>query len=431
MTDPTSGNTINRWQENSQSVNDIGRDQVLTAFGSADNRYAGGGPLDGIQLAVNGAATGQSANAYTYRSENPATGNIDTIDGNGNILGSEKAPTGYNWNQSALGMLLQVAPQTFVLPTVVVEAQRLTDPVTGSQLPPVENMYTPVHGYFQDLYARAQQGLSDPNSSLSDQAFYAVAGAIGFIGAILESPITELYNAANNASLAGQFAAKYGITEDINDLSGALYTGSSALLGLAGAASLLPVKSFGGVAGSGDGAIISNESGSVGRIDNAPATNPGGTATSAVTDTTSYVTLYRADATAPTQFVSKLAQTEGIDASNAAISQAESRGSVSSLFEDHALNSGGSPYISLTTSREVAESFARGPDGTQAGFVTEFRLPANFAEPNFENLNSLEREYLAPTSIDNRYISDQYQVTPTRTDNQSIPNQYQATSTEP
>lgn len=71
-----------------------------------------------------------------------------------------------------------------------------------------------------------------------------------------------------------------------------------------------------------------------------------------------------------------------------------------------------SPYISLTTSEEVAQSFARGANGTQAGFVTEFRLPKNFAEANVENLNAWEREYLAPTHIENKYIFNQYQVTP-------------------
>lgn len=124
------------------------------------------------------------------------------------------------------------------------------------------------------------------------------------------------------------------------------------------------------------------------------------------------VTLYRGDTTAQSQFLSKLAQTQGVDASNAAIAQAESQGSVSYLFENHALNSGESPYISLTTSKDVAETFARGLDGTQAGYVTEFKLPANFAEPNFENLNNWEREYLAPTQINNQYINNQYQVTP-------------------
>jgi hypothetical protein len=137
-----------------------------------------------------------------------------------------------------------------------------------------------------------------------------------------------------------------------------------------------------------------------------------GTAEGAAATPTSYVTLYRGDATAQSQFLSALARSQGVDASNAAIAQAEANGSISYLFEDHALNSGASPYIGLTTSPEVAESFARGLTGTQTGYVTQFQLPAGFAQPNFENLNAWEREYLAPTQINNNHIVNQYQVTP-------------------
>lgn len=136
------------------------------------------------------------------------------------------------------------------------------------------------------------------------------------------------------------------------------------------------------------------------------------TDTSATAVTGNYVTLYRGDASAQLQFLSSLAKSNGVDASNAAIAQAEGQGSVSYLFENHALNSGESPYISLTNSQEVAETFARGPSGDQAGYVTVFKLPAGFAEPNFENPNPWEREYLVPTKIDGLYIVNQYQVVP-------------------
>jgi hypothetical protein len=59
------------------------------------------------------------------------------------------------------------------------------------------------------------------------------------------------------------------------------------------------------------------------------------------------------------------------------------------LFETHAINSGVSLYISLITSEEVAQSFARGASGTPAGFVTKFRLPKNFTEANFERTSRM------------------------------------------
>ncbi|WP_254616519.1 hypothetical protein [Burkholderia metallica] len=149
-----------------------------------------------------------------------------------------------------------------------------------------------------------------------------------------------------------------------------------------------------------------------GSASNVSAETSAATRVEAVASSANSVTLYRGDSAAQTQFLSKLAQSQGVDASNAAIAAAESQGSVSYLFENHGLNSGGSPYISLTTSKEVAESFARGVTGTQAGYVTEFKVPSNLAEPNFENPNVWEREYLYPTQIDKNYVTSQYRVTP-------------------
>jgi hypothetical protein len=125
-----------------------------------------------------------------------------------------------------------------------------------------------------------------------------------------------------------------------------------------------------------------------------------------------YQLLYRGTAEQPTQFLSDVASTQGVDASNAMIANAENEGSVSYLFENHAATSQGSPYISLSSSQEVAEFFARGPGGDQSGFVSVFQVPDNFAEPNFENANAWEREYLAPTQIPDQYLIHQYQVTP-------------------
>ncbi|WP_158753787.1 hypothetical protein [Dyella sp. S184] len=94
------------------------------------------------------------------------------------------------------------------------------------------------------------------------------------------------------------------------------------------------------------------------------------------------------------------------------IDNAQNEGSVSYLFENHAAQLPGSPYISMSSAQEVGEFFARGPDGNQSGYVTVFQVPENFAQPNFENADPWEREYLAPTQIPEQYILRQYQVTP-------------------
>jgi len=125
-----------------------------------------------------------------------------------------------------------------------------------------------------------------------------------------------------------------------------------------------------------------------------------------------YQLLYRGTADQSTQFLSDVATTQGVDASNAMIANAQNEGSVSYLFENHAATSQGSPYISLSSSEEVAQFFARGPGGNQSGFVNVFQVPYNFAEPNFENANAWEREYLAPTQIPDQYLIHQYQVMP-------------------
>jgi hypothetical protein len=125
-----------------------------------------------------------------------------------------------------------------------------------------------------------------------------------------------------------------------------------------------------------------------------------------------YQILYRGTADRPVQFLSDVATTQGVDASDAMIANAENGGSVSYLFENHAATSQGSPYISLSSSEEVAQFFARGPGGNQSGFVSVFQVPDNFAQPNFENATPWEREYLAPTQIPGQYLIHQYQVAP-------------------
>ena len=53
----------------------------------------------------------------------------------------------------------------------------------------------------QPLRPVAVNGLTDPNASLLDKAFYTVAGAGALIPSLLEAPVTGLYNFANNASM--------------------------------------------------------------------------------------------------------------------------------------------------------------------------------------------------------------------------------------
>jgi len=125
-----------------------------------------------------------------------------------------------------------------------------------------------------------------------------------------------------------------------------------------------------------------------------------------------YITLYRGDASKVDALYSSVARAQGVQASNAIIANAEMRSSVSSLFYEHGLNSGSSPYISFSASRDVAESFARGISGTQPGYVTEVRVPSSFARPNFENPIAREHEYLVPTYVPNRYIVNQTPVKP-------------------
>ncbi|WP_288392677.1 LysM domain-containing protein [uncultured Herbaspirillum sp.] len=62
------------------------------------NMYAANDVQDPSQPKVMSDAGGGGTGGFTYKSPNPATGNIDTIDLNGNVLSSEKAPAGYDWS---------------------------------------------------------------------------------------------------------------------------------------------------------------------------------------------------------------------------------------------------------------------------------------------------------------------------------------------
>ena len=114
----------------------------------------------------------------------------------------------------------------------------------GVPLPPIENAYKPIEGFFQGRYSMAVQGLQDPNASFVDMAYYTLAGAAAWPLAALETPITSLYNSGNNASLAAQYWAKGELSTDPYDaniarLSAVIYT-TDAANGLLGAAAMVP-----------------------------------------------------------------------------------------------------------------------------------------------------------------------------------------------
>jgi hypothetical protein len=124
------------------------------------------------------------------------------------------------------------------------------------------------------------------------------------------------------------------------------------------------------------------------------------------------VDMFRGDSKLRSVFRSKLALEQGDDASNAAIAKAEADGQTSTLFENHAVTSTKSPYVSVTSSQSAAEEKARGPSGKHPGWVTKFRLPEDLPQPNFENRDQSEHEHLVPTKIDGKFIQGQYPVKP-------------------
>lgn len=116
--------------------------------------------------------------------------------------------------------------------------------VMGPSLPEVENAYRPLEGFFQGRYSMAVQGLQDPNASFIDKAYYTLAGAAALPLAALETPVTGLYNAYNNASVAGQYWAKGDLSTDPRDANiarlSAVIHATDAANGLLGAATMAP-----------------------------------------------------------------------------------------------------------------------------------------------------------------------------------------------
>ena len=109
-------------------------------------------------------------------------------------------------------------------------------------LPPVENLYAPAHGFYQERMRMATQGMMDPDASWMDRAVYAALGLGVTPLAMVEALGTEAYNSLNNASLAGQYWARGEMTANASDanvarLQAALH-GAAAMNGLLGPAAL-------------------------------------------------------------------------------------------------------------------------------------------------------------------------------------------------
>lgn len=123
---------------------------------------------------------------------------------------------------------------------------RISTRRSGAQLPEVENLYTPLEGFFEGRYRMAANGLTDPNSTLLDKAVYFGLGMAVSPLAMLESPATGLYNSLNNGARMGQNIARANLTSDhdeaVMSVLAAISDGASAFAGLGGPATLLPTR---------------------------------------------------------------------------------------------------------------------------------------------------------------------------------------------
>ena len=136
-------------------------------------------------------------------------------------------------NARRLGLPQAARPETSRRPS----AERPQAP-----LPPVENLYAPAHGFYQERMRMATQGMMDPDASWMDRAVYAALGLGVTPLAMVEALGTEAYNSLNNASLAGQYWARGEMAANASDanvarLQAALH-GAAAMNGLLGPAAL-------------------------------------------------------------------------------------------------------------------------------------------------------------------------------------------------
>ena len=136
-------------------------------------------------------------------------------------------------NARRLGLPQAARPETSHSPS----AERPQAP-----LPPVENLYAPAHGFYQERMRMATQGMMDPDASWMDRAVYAALGLGVTPLAMVEALGTEAYNSLNNASLAGQYWSRGEMAANASDanvarLQAALH-GAAAMNGLLGPAAL-------------------------------------------------------------------------------------------------------------------------------------------------------------------------------------------------
>ncbi len=111
------------------------------------------------------------------------------------------------------------------------------------QLPPVENLYTPLEGFFESRYRMAVAGLTSPSASYVEKGVNLLLGMGVAPLAALEAPVTGLYNSLNNASRMGQNLARANLTSDTDEAVmsrlAAIAEGAGAFVGLGGPASLM------------------------------------------------------------------------------------------------------------------------------------------------------------------------------------------------
>ncbi|RMH87350.1 hypothetical protein EBB59_13175, partial [Lysobacter pythonis] len=75
---------------------------------------------------------------------------------------------------------------------------------TGTELPAIENLYTPYQGWWMDKYSTFTAMLDDPSGGWRQKAGALAGGMLTVIPTMAESLIKGVYDAPNNASLAGQ-----------------------------------------------------------------------------------------------------------------------------------------------------------------------------------------------------------------------------------
>jgi hypothetical protein len=122
--------------------------------------------------------------------------------------------------------------------TQIVRRQPAATQASGTPLPPVENLYTPLRGLFSTRYHQAIVGMVDPNSSWGDRLVYGALAAGTALPAAVDMMGEALFNAPNAAGRGGQWLARGNLATD-NDTRVISYLAATsefanAFVGLAG-----------------------------------------------------------------------------------------------------------------------------------------------------------------------------------------------------